>query len=234
MRCLTIGFALLLFANSAAAETNTARDLCRAAPSISNRVVELALQAASCAERKLERDPRYLAIIDYSRPSTERRFWLFDRRTGRLIAEELVAHGRNSGENFATRFSNDPGSHESSLGLFLASETYVGKHGYSLRLDGLEPGFNDAARERAIVIHGADYVSDAFIRKQDRLGRSHGCPALPVASARKIIERLQGGAFVFSYYPDEDWLTHSSYLAACENEGGRPRLARAVTTSRTR
>ena len=195
----------------------------------------MALEAASHAvSRGTASDPRTLTVIDFSRPSTQKRLWVYDLRSRALLFHEHVAHGRGSGANMASAFSNVPESNQSSLGLFRTGEAYIGKHGLSLRLDGLERGINDNARERAIVIHGADYVSDSFIRKQDRLGRSHGCPALPVASARKIIDRLQGGAFVFSYYPDEEWLTHSTYLAACENDGGRPRLARAMTTSRTR
>ena len=238
VRRLTLALAVVaaiaaVSSDSAAAESDDVLALKRAAPSISSHVLELALQAASCAERKHERDPRYLAVIDYSLPSTARRFWLFDRRTGQLIDEELVAHGQNSGEDLATRFSNSPGSHQSSLGLFVASETYIGRHGYSLRLDGLEPGFNDHARERAIVVHGADYVSESFIRARHRLGRSHGCPALPVRSARRIIDRLAAGAFLFAYYPDNNWLARSSYLTACESDA-RPRLAHAAPASRAR
>ena len=121
---------------------------------------------------------RLLTVIDYSRASTQPRLWVLDLEREQLLFEELVAHGQGSGENFATRFSNADGSHQTSLGLFRTADTYVGGNGYSLRLDGLEAGFNDRARERAIVMHGAPYVSDNNVRTVGRLGRSHGCPAL--------------------------------------------------------
>src|SRR5205814_5002123 len=117
--------------------------------------------------------------------------WVFDLGTGRILFKELVAHGRNSGENMAMRFSDAMDSRESSLGLFVARETYVGDNGYSLRLDGLEPGFNGNARERAIVMHGASYVDPRFGATAGRIGRSWGCPALPAGAARKVIDTIR-------------------------------------------
>jgi hypothetical protein len=180
-------------------------------------VFALGLQATECAVRSgdVPAYPRTLTIIDYSKPSTTERLWVFDLATAGLLYHELVAHGQGSGDNVATRFSNDPDSHSSSLGLFLAEEAYVGKNGYSLRLNGLEPGVNDRARERAIVIHGASYVSDRFARELGRLGRSWGCPALPAPVAREVIDRMKDGGLIFAYYPDRDWLRTSKYLAAC-------------------
>ena len=119
------------------------------------------------------------------------------------------------GDNFATRFSNLEGSHQTSLGLFRTADTYVGSNGYSLRLDGLEAGVNDRARERAIVMHGAPYVSDANIRALGRLGRSHGCPALRPAVARRLIDTIKDGSLVFAYYPDQQWLNGSRFLNGC-------------------
>jgi hypothetical protein len=123
-----------------------------------------------------------------------------------------VAHGKGSGDNYATRFSNREGSRQSSLGLFEATTTYMGKHGYSLRLKGLEKGFNDHALQRSIVIHGAWYVTEAFAARYGRLGRSWGCPTLDPSVAKKLIDTIKGGTLVFVYYPDEDWLSGSKFL----------------------
>jgi len=185
------------------------------APGLDPRVLALALEAHDSAQQRgLLRDPATLTVIDYSRPSVDRRFWVFDLAARRLLFAEWVAHGRNSGENFATRFSNAASSLESSLGLFVTEGVYSGKHGVSLRLDGLEPGFNDNAMERAIVIHGADYVGPAAVATLGFLGRSWGCPALSRQVAPRVIERLSGGSAVFAYYPDADWLARSRFLRA--------------------
>jgi hypothetical protein len=179
-------------------------------------VFDLALGAAACAVRSGSiPDLATLTVIDYSRPSTEKRMWVFDLRTRALLYEELVAHGRGSGDNVATSFSNQAESHQSSLGLFRTEDTYVGKNGYSLRLRGLDAGFNDRAFDRAIVIHGAPYVSDTFARAQGRLGRSWGCPALREGIAREVIDTVKGRGLVFAYYPDPAWLAESKYLGDC-------------------
>jgi hypothetical protein len=183
---------------------------------IDGQVFNLALGAAGCAVRSgAVADPSTLTVIDYSKPSTEKRLWVFDLRSRALLYEELVAHGRGSGDNFATAFSNDPQSHQSSLGLFETAETYSGKNGYSLRLKGLEAGFNDKALARAIVMHGAAYVSQEFAKSQGRLGRSWGCPALREPVAREIIDRIRGNGLVFAYYPDRKWLSSSRFLGGC-------------------
>ena len=160
-------------------------------------------------------DPGTLTVIDFSRPSTERRLWVYDLRTRALVFDELVSHGRGSGVAMATAFSNVPESNRSSLGLYRTAETYIGKHGYSLRIDGLEPGINDQAFDRAIVMHGADYVSLDFAAQQGRLGRSLGCPALPIGVAPQVIDAIQGGTPLFIYYPDAAWLRTSPFLGAC-------------------
>lgn len=186
---------------------------------LSQEVADLALSSVICAARHhSDGQIDKLAIIDYSLPSTQKRFWLFDLKKSKLLLEDFVAHGKNTGENVAQVFSNTPGSLQSSLGLFRAGSRYTGKHGTSLRLIGLEPGFNDAAYERAIVIHGADYVDPKFIQKHQRLGRSFGCPALSPESAGKVIDQFdQGKGYLFAYYPDEEWLSRSKYLKACTN-----------------
>lgn len=142
-----------------------------------------------------------LTVIDYSRPSYERRLWVLDLARGRVLAHEFVAHGRGSGNDLATRFSNRPGSYATSLGTFVTSGTYDGSHGRSLRLRGLDRGLNDNAMARALVVHGAWYVSEDLIRRQGRLGRSEGCPALAPDVAPRIIDLIAGGSVLFSYYP---------------------------------
>ena len=189
---------------------------------IDPRVFDLALNAAQCAVRAgAITDPSTLTVIDYSKPSTEKRLWVFDLRSRELLYEELVAHGQGSGDNFAKVFSNEPDTHASSIGLFLTEDTYVGKNGYSLRLKGLDEGFNHRAGERAIVMHGAPYVSDDFVRKNGRLGRSWGCPALREGVAREVIDRVRGNGILFSYYPNQDWLGSSRYLNDCTSEPGQ-------------
>ena len=183
---------------------------------IDPHVFDLALGAARCAVRSgAIVDPSTLTVIDYSRPSSEKRLWVFDLQTRELLYEELVAHGQGSGDDLATVFSNQPDTHASSLGLFRTENTYVGKNGYSLRLNGLDEGFNHHARERAIVMHGAPYVSDDFARKNGRLGRSWGCPALREGVAREVIDRVSGSGLLFAYYPDQDWLGSAGYLNDC-------------------
>jgi hypothetical protein len=180
---------------------------------VSADVLNLALEAVSCgvASGDLQAPPT-LTLIDYSLPSTTPRLWVFDLRSGKLLFNELVAHGRNSGDNIATRFSDAMESRETSLGLFRTADTYVGHNGYSLRLDGLEPGFNGNARERAIVMHGAPYVDANIAKANGRLGRSWGCPALREAVAHRVIDTVRGGGVIFSYYPDPAWLKASKFL----------------------
>ncbi len=187
------------------------------APTLRPEVLRLALQARACAGRQgLVRATDLLTVIDYSLPSTQPRLWVFDLLAQRLVFNELVAHGRNSGDNDTTRFSNEPGSHQSSLGLFVTDEPYVGRNGYSLKLRGLEPGVNDRALERAIVVHGAPYVSSDTARQLGRLGRSWGCPAVALNVARRLIDFIKGGSTVFAYYPDGNWLTRSRFLSRCD------------------
>jgi hypothetical protein len=184
-------------------------------PDLRPHVLQLALDAVACAsQRGLVPKPQLLTVIDFSRPSTEPRLWVFDVASRRLVFHELVAHGRNSGDNLTTSFSNRPGSLQTSLGLFVTSGTYVGRNGYSLRLRGLENGVNDRAEDRAIVIHGAPYVSAATVRALGRLGRSWGCPAVSLDVARSLIDTIKGGSAVFAYYPESEWLGRSAFLGS--------------------
>lgn len=176
------------------------------APTANPTVISLALAATECAAAQGEPRSDRLAVIDYSMPSTEPRLWVFDLTTRKLLYQELVAHGRNTGEDLATKFSNTPESWQSSLGLFRTLHTYAGRNGYSLRMQGLEVGTNDHALARALVIHGAAYVDSAIARQQGRIGRSFGCPAVRNAIARPLIDSLKDGQYVFSYFPDPGWL----------------------------
>ncbi len=153
-----------------------------------------------------------LVIIDFTKPSTEERLYIVDVKNRKLVLSSHVAHGRNSGGNYATSFSNESGSHKSSLGFYVTANTYMGRNGYSLVLDGLEKGFNDKARERAIVIHGAPYCDPSNIAAAGRLGRSFGCPALPPALNEKIIDTIKDGAVVFIYAADRDYAVRSPLL----------------------
>jgi hypothetical protein len=212
-RQLILMLALMLSTQAYADNGQPLKDaLTRAAPDANPRVIELAVQSAQCQIAQSNPQLTKLAVIDYSLPSTERRLWVFDLAQRTLIFHELVAHGRSSGEDRATYFSNEPDSLASSIGLYSTRESYVGRNGYSLRMDGLEPGFNDKAFDRDVVIHGADYVSNDFARVNGRIGRSHGCPAVPTAMARPVIDALKDGQLLFIYYPDPQWLKTSSFI----------------------
>jgi hypothetical protein len=190
-----------------------AQELALKAAGAKANVIHLAVAAMQCATSDAKSAPKTLAVIDYSLPSSQQRLWVFDLKQRKLILQEYVAHGRNSGENYANSFSNINGSYQSSLGLFRTLSPYRGKHGLSLRMEGIEAGVNDNALDRAIVIHGADYVNPALIAKQGRIGRSLGCPAVRRAVAPKLIDNLKDGQYVFAYYPDPQWLTTSTYLS---------------------
>lgn len=198
----------------------------RLAPGANPHVLALATSAVRCAERDGHPVADRLAVIDYSRPSTKRRLWVFNLSKPKLLFKEWVAHGRASGANEAHHFSNTPDSHASSLGLFRTLNTYYGNDGYSLRLKGLEPGINDNAYSRDIVIHGAQYATPAFIHRVGRLGRSWGCPAVRPAVTKPLINSLKNGQYVFAYYPKSSWLKHSEYLH-CPTPGSSGLLARS-------
>ncbi|WP_300720116.1 murein L,D-transpeptidase catalytic domain family protein [Pseudomonas sp.] len=202
--------------------------LTHAAPQLNPLVLQNALAAMQCAVNNGAAQARHLAVIDYSQPSTARRLWIFDLNKKTLVLRDLVAHGQNSGENFATQFSNSEGSFQSSLGLFRTQESYQGSNGYSLRMDGLEPGINDRARDRAIVVHGASYVNPLWSQTQGRIGRSQGCPAVRPQVARQVVDKLKDGQFMFAWYPDQRWLKSSAYLNC------QPRLVASIVTPKGR
>jgi hypothetical protein len=153
-----------------------------------------------------------LTIIDYSKVCNTDRFFVINLNSGEVIYKCMVAHGVKSGEYIATSFSNKARSHKSSLGFYVTQNTYYGKHGYSLRINGLEKKYNSNAISRAVVIHGADYVSKEYIIKNGRIGRSFGCPALPESLNDQIIDCIKEGSCLFVYYPDQKYLKNSEIL----------------------
>jgi hypothetical protein len=146
---------------------------------------------------RLSEHQQRLTVVDFDLPSTEKRLWVLDLTEHKVLFHTLVAHGHNSGENEATSFSNTDQSNMSSLGFYVTGQEYQGKHGRSLRLQGLDEGFNTNAASRSVVMHGADYVSEAFIKQNGRLGRSLGCPALPLDQYAQIIDAVHGGSCLF-------------------------------------
>ena len=176
--------------------------LLKQAPGLHADALRQALNAQTLAsERGLVRRSNLLTVIDYSIRSSEPRLFVFDLARKTLLFRELCAHGKASGDDITSFFSNEPGSEASSLGLFITGETYIGHNGYSLKLRGLTEGLNDMAEERAIVLHGAYYVSQEAIKVLGRLGRSWGCPAVRAEIAHKLIDTIRGESAIFAYYP---------------------------------
>ncbi len=198
--------------NSSSNIDTLATTLSTKAQNLDPQVAKLGLIAYSKAHAQGFDPQQVLTIVDYSKPSTETRMWVFDLKTQALLFQNLVAHGKDSGNDVPTSFSDFPSSHKSSLGLFVTEQPYIGHHGYSLRLAGLEKGFNDMAAARDIVVHAANYVSEQFAAVHGQLGRSWGCFAVNPKVATPIINSIKDGTLLFAYYPDHNWLNHSSYL----------------------
>lgn len=154
-----------------------------------------------------------LTIVDYTKASTQPRLYVFDLKNNNLLFRELVTHGKNSGDNYAISFSNQASSLKSSIGLFLTKNAYFGHHGYSLKLAGLEKGFNDMAAARAIVVHAGSYASATFARFHGRLGKSFGCFAVRPEISSTLIDTIKNGSLIFAYYPDRNYLSHSSFVS---------------------
>jgi len=154
-----------------------------------------------------------ITIVDYSQSSNAKRLYVIDLQNKKLLFHTYVAHGRNTGQEFAKSFSNSEGSLKSSLGFFVTEHPVIGSHtGFGLLINGLEKGFNDNAERRSIIFHAAEYVSECFIKNNGRLGRSLGCPALPPESNKQIIETIKGGTCLFIYNDDKDYLNHSALI----------------------
>ena len=185
------------------------QELCLANEGLKQEVFEYAVRGL----QKINPAKAILTIVDLSQPSVNKRLYVIDLVKHQLLYRTYVAHGRNSGDLYAHKFSNAHSSFQSSLGFYQTLGTYQGKHGLSLKLKGLEPGFNTNVLDRAVVMHGADYVSEDFIRKIGRLGRSFGCPAIPYAVHKDIIETIKNGACLFVYSPYKQYLQKSSFLS---------------------
>lgn len=179
---------------------------------LTNEALSLTMKGYQKMRDSLGLEYRYLMIADFSKPSCEKRFFMIDLVDTAIVLHEYVAHGKNSGLLYAREFSNTPHSCQSSLGFYRVSEPYYGQHGLSLRLDGLDRGFNHRARERAIVMHTADYAKPEFIKQNGRMGRSFGCPVLPEESFKKISGSVSGKSLLFIYYPDANYLNSCIWL----------------------
>jgi hypothetical protein len=155
-----------------------------------------------------------LSIVDFSLPSSQKRLFIVDLKNNKLLFHTYVSHGRGSGGVMATNFSNNAESYKSSLGFYITSDTYMGKHGLSMRLMGQDKGFNDNANNRCVVMHSASYVSESVIKAQGFIGRSLGCPAVPEELNKPIIETVKNGSCLFLYSPDKDYAANSTILNA--------------------
>lgn len=179
---------------------------------VDSKVLAFALKAYNTAKSKGHSKKNILTVVDYSLPATKKRMWVFDVARKKLLFHTLVAHGQGSGKVYAKSFSNQPRTKKSSLGVFRTGVTYIGKHGESLNLHGLEQGVNSNAFRRGIVMHNANYVNEQFARKHGYLGRSWGCLALDKKVCQPVINTIKNGTLVFAYYPDKQWLASSKYL----------------------
>ena len=180
---------------------------------IQPHIFELAKKAYDCAHKKgLITKPDLLTVIDYSLPSTVKRLWVYQLSTGNVLYNIHVAHGKNTGMADAKWFSNQLGSDKTSIGTYLTGKAYVGHDGYAMRLYGLEKGFNDKAMKRAVVMHGAWYVSPKFLKTHHRLGRSWGCEAIDKQYIKPVVHHIRDGSIIVAYYPSTKWLTSSEFL----------------------
>ncbi|HEX4498874.1 MAG TPA: murein L,D-transpeptidase catalytic domain family protein [Thermoanaerobaculia bacterium] len=209
--------------------------LARHAEGLSPKVLAMALDAVAAArDRGISGRTDRLTVIDYSLPSTEPRLWVLDLERGKVLFHELVAHGAGSGDKLATHFSNVNDSRATSLGLFLTGDTYEGGNGYSLKLKGLDAGVNDLAESRKIVIHGAWYVSDDHSRQFGMIGRSWGCPAIPLQDAQPVIDAIKGGSFVYSYAASASIPPSVQRASFSHASSSSSRVARASFSSSSR
>ena len=183
------------------------------ATNLDRGVLRLALTAFLKAREHGLDNKQLLTIIDYTKPSSDRRLWVIDIKNASVLYNTWVSHGKNSGKMYATSFSNRPGSLQSSYGVFITTnEPYIGENGYSLRLVGLEQGINDNAYKRAIVFHGAWYADSGVLKDHGQLGRSWGCPAISNHLAKPVIDTIKDKTLVFAYANDQHWISHSPYL----------------------
>ena len=184
-----------------------------AAAGISNEVFTYAIKGFNCLSQSNKiNNTGIITIIDFSKPSTQKRLYILNLTTGEILFNTLVAHGRNTGLLYPTSFSNKSSSYESSLGFYVTLSTYTGNNGYSLKLQGCEKGFNDNALQRNIVLHGAAYVNESFIQQNGFLGRSYGCPAVPFELHHQIIDLIKNGSCLFIYHPNKKYVQSSAFI----------------------
>ena len=215
---LTVGVLGLasVFSSYGAGGVSTAvceQEILRQAPNMSPKALDVSLRAYRHAVADGINKKPMLTVIDFSKPSNEKRLWIINMKTDRVVDKARVAHGKGSGMLYATNFSNTPGTDASSLGVYVTGNTYYGKHGRSLRLHGLENGINNNAYNRTIVLHSAWYVSNSFVKEHGRTGRSWGCPAVSQTQAPKIISTIKQGSIMVAYYPNSHWINTSQFLA---------------------
>lgn len=201
-----------IIANSGVDINTELQHLSQKAPQLDTKVLKLALTAYKKACQSGAAKKAVLTVIDYSKPSSEQRLWIFDLKKEKLLFNTHVAHGKNSGSIKANHFSNKINSKETSLGTYVTADTYIGSKGYSLNLKGLEKGINDNIYTRRVVIHGAAYVEPKYIQNTGHAGRSWGCPAIAATQAKPIINAIKDGSVVFAYYPDKHYMAASHYL----------------------
>jgi hypothetical protein len=185
----------------------------RSNSNINSTVLRLSLTAYVRARQRGLDSKQLLTVIDFSEPSSQKRLWVFDLKRNRTLFNTWVSHGKNSGDISATSFSNQHGSLKSSIGVFVTDQSYVGLDGYSLHISGLEPGINDNAYRRNVVLHGASYVNADIIRKYGRVGRSWGCFAVNKQLSSSLINDIKNNTVVVAYYPDRYWLSHSRFIS---------------------
>ena len=217
-----VGLILMVFISAnIASDThlNSTRDintevahLSQVAPQIDKKALKLALTAYQKATAAGEAKKPVLTVVDYSKPSSTQRMWVFDMNQEKLLFNTYVAHGKNSGGTIPTHFSNRESSKASSLGTYVTGSTYSGSHGYSLNIKGLEKGINDNAYHRRVVVHGANYVEPGFIKSVGHAGHSWGCLAVAQTLSKTVINLIKDGSVIFAYYPDQQYISHSHYL----------------------
>jgi hypothetical protein len=190
----------------------TMKNINRQANNIDQTVLRLSLTAYQKARHLGLDDKELLTIIDYSKPSSERRLWVVNLKNDKVLFNTWVTHGKNSGNIMATSFSNEPGSLKSSIGVFTTEQTYLGGNGYSLRLIGLEQGINDNAYKRDIVVHGAWYADANMLKNRGQIGRSWGCPAVSPKTSQPLIDTIKNKTLLVAYYPDPKWLKTSTFI----------------------
>ncbi|MCE3238759.1 MAG: hypothetical protein K0R24_1740 [Gammaproteobacteria bacterium] len=182
------------------------------APQLNLTALKLSLTAYQKARQQGLDTQQLLTVIDYSKPSNERRLWVINLKTNTIVLNTWVAHGKNSGGLNATSFSNNARSLKSSLGVFITENSYIGSHGYSMRIQGLEQGINDNVYHRAVVFHGARYVGADVAKSRGMLGRSWGCMAVGQDTIKPLVDTIKNKTVVVAYYPEPNWLKNSKYI----------------------